>query len=184
MSGQMEDPLAAEASALVASLRTLSWFYSTFLFTLFIFWVQPPPSATMFMCDVCGHAFKQHGNLLAHANKHTAAKTFTCDDEGCGQEFRWQGSLIRHRKVVHAGLRPFVCTECDQSFTRGAHLVQHTRSHTGEVSVSGVCGSCSSLACLARLRFAAAPVLVRRLWPSLLSAEQPCHARAYSFCNA
>ncbi|XP_037924538.1 transcription factor Sp4 isoform X2 [Hermetia illucens] len=51
----------------------------------------------------------------------------------CGKSFKKKEHLAQHMKL-HAGLRPFKCTEgdCNKAFSRKEHLMRHIVSHTGK----------------------------------------------------
>ncbi|XP_069509267.1 zinc finger protein 583-like isoform X2 [Ambystoma mexicanum] len=48
----------------------------------------------------------------------------------CEKSFSRKGHLIQHRRI-HTGVRPYQCNECEKSFSRKEHLMVHKRTHTG-----------------------------------------------------
>lgn len=42
------------------------------------------------------------------------------------------GSLSRHVRIVHCGVKAFNCTYCDSSFGKAETLKHHVMTHTGE----------------------------------------------------
>ncbi|KAK8733552.1 hypothetical protein OTU49_006354, partial [Cherax quadricarinatus] len=82
-----------------------------------------------FPCEVCCAAFKTRGNLYNHMNTHTGLKKFTC--EICGKQFNHLTSLTLHVRS-HTGEKPFKCDYCGKRFTQNGNLQEHKRIHTGE----------------------------------------------------
>ena len=53
-----------------------------------------------FVCETCGYACRESGNLKAHKLTHTTKKPFVCDL--CGFASRGSSSLKRHQRI-HTG---------------------------------------------------------------------------------
>ncbi|NXP74292.1 ZN724 protein, partial [Ramphastos sulfuratus] len=53
-----------------------------------------------------------------------------CSD--CSKSFTSSSDLSSHRRLIHAGERPYKCEECGKSFTISSPLSYHRRIHTGE----------------------------------------------------
>ena len=49
----------------------------------------------------------------------------------CQARFTKQANLITHQKI-HTGVRPFMCEECPKSFVSKSQLVAHRRAHSDE----------------------------------------------------
>ena len=150
-----------------------------------------------YKCTYCPKAFKQRPHLIEHVRQHTGEKPYHCKD--CDRDFAYYSHYQKHRKIhaeggrqqyvckfcskafltyrvfkghveEHTGDRPYVCSACDEGFTRKdrcteheqvvhglhnalkcngcdkmfanqSHLTEHERTHTGERPF--VCGTCN-----------------------------------------
>lgn len=86
-----------------------------------------------FTCSECGKGFSQKGNLKAHVQSHGRAKStreakYQCTS--CSKAFRWPGDLTRHNKIVHKGIKNYVCEKCGKKFGSRSALDQHKHSHS------------------------------------------------------
>jgi len=108
-----------------------------------------------YVCEDCGKSFAQPGILRQHCKMAHSGEpgertargggggvrnnpTETCPD--CGKTlFR---SSMRDHRLLHTGARPYVCSVCNQSFTKYHHLKDHSVRHTG--SRSHVCDQCGA----------------------------------------
>jgi len=59
-------------------------------------------------------------------------KGYKCMQNGCCREFSTKRNLLDHCRGHHEGRKPHVCGLCGKGFLRPAHLLIHTRIHTGE----------------------------------------------------
>ncbi|KAM8887571.1 histone-lysine N-methyltransferase PRDM9-like isoform 1-T1 [Synchiropus picturatus] len=50
----------------------------------------------------------------------------------CGKIFTNESSLRKHRKTIHGGLRPYVCTKCHKCFSQYNDLSRHFQHHQKE----------------------------------------------------
>lgn len=82
----------------------------------------------MYQCTICGHEFKQKGNLEAHMKRHSDEKPFECSE--CQKSFKEKRELIRHTSLVHSKVRPYPCGQCDRAFAYRYMLDRHLRTHT------------------------------------------------------
>lgn len=78
-----------------------------------------------YACGTCGASFAQSGDLKAHERIHTG-KGFICGIDGCTASATTKSNLIRHQRIVHKGLKPFVCEDCGSGFSTKGNLKQHT----------------------------------------------------------
>ena len=60
----------------------------------------------------------------------------------CGKQYLGERRLARH-KLSHDTnrVRPYQCDLCDQGFFANCHLVNHIRTHTGEVFLFSITSS-------------------------------------------
>ena len=49
------------------------------------------------------------------------------------QEFLKSWPLEGAYEGIHTGVKPFICTKCDKSFSRSSHLKTHERIHSGMI---------------------------------------------------
>ncbi|XP_052567397.1 zinc finger and SCAN domain-containing protein 31-like isoform X2 [Culex pipiens pallens] len=98
-------------------------------------------------CEICLKSFALRKTLNAHMQSHLteADMEFGCD--GCPKKFAFRWALEKHRRAVHTGERPFVCTldGCGKSFASSSNLRQHqkTNAHwSADQPRRDVCGDC------------------------------------------
>ncbi|XP_041948049.1 zinc finger and BTB domain-containing protein 16-A-like isoform X2 [Alosa sapidissima] len=93
------------------------------------------------VCDQCGAQFQKEEDLETHKQIHTGSDMAVfC--LLCGKRFQTQSGLRQHTET-HAGLRSYVCTDCDCTFPSNTALKRHLRSHTGDHPFEcEFCGSC------------------------------------------
>ncbi|XP_068224322.1 gastrula zinc finger protein XlCGF57.1-like [Palaemon carinicauda] len=88
-------------------------------------------------CGVCQRTFPGWETLFDHMKVHTFSETFPCLI--CGEDFpsacKLHVHMERHRNVQ------YVCNVCAQIFCNKSYLINHLRTHTGELSYS--CKVCS-----------------------------------------
>ncbi|XP_049760289.1 zinc finger protein OZF-like [Elephas maximus indicus] len=107
-------------------------------------------------CTKCGKAFSHRSELIVHHRGHRDGKSFTWREHGnglrekfclnkpqrnhtgeklsgnnCGKTFSWKTSLSVP-ETIHAGEKPYKCSECEKTFSHNSRLIEHHRSHTGE----------------------------------------------------
>ncbi|ELR11015.1 zinc finger, c2h2 type domain containing protein [Acanthamoeba castellanii str. Neff] len=90
---------------------------------------EGPATKGEFACNTCGRTFTRKSGLTQHLRIHEADSTqplFTC--EKCGCSYTKKSNLATHMKVVHDGLRTFVCEEpgCGKAFGYKHLLQRHT----------------------------------------------------------
>lgn len=86
----------------------------------------------IFECYICKKRLKSKPCVKGHMrNKHEEIESkFEC--QMCGFMFRRKASLEIHVKLVHLGIRNFVCTHCGNAYKSKILLQYHVYQHTGE----------------------------------------------------
>jgi KRAB domain-containing zinc finger protein len=84
-------------------------------------------------CGVCNKRFTQSSGLRNHMKIHRnhhddGKKTFVCEWQDCGKEFKSLLNLRRHFKT-HTGERRYACVVCDRRFAFPFTLRRHIRTH-------------------------------------------------------
>jgi len=80
-------------------------------------------------CPVCEKEFLSKWKLANHVKGHTNNRNHICDE--CGKDFLHGPSLVEHIEIVHQGKRPFECSTCLKTFSRGGSLRTHKLIHSG-----------------------------------------------------
>uniref|UniRef100_A0ABM5EUD8 Zinc finger protein 276 isoform X2 n=1 Tax=Pogona vitticeps TaxID=103695 RepID=A0ABM5EUD8_9SAUR len=77
-----------------------------------------------YICDECGHTFKQRKHLSVHQMRHSGAKPLQC--EICGFQCRQRASLKYHmtKHKAEAELE-FACDQCGKRFEKAHNLNVH-----------------------------------------------------------
>uniref|UniRef100_A0A8C6NZS3 Zinc finger and BTB domain containing 16a n=1 Tax=Nothobranchius furzeri TaxID=105023 RepID=A0A8C6NZS3_NOTFU len=117
-------------------------------------------------CNVCGAELPDNEAVEQHRKMHSGMKTYSC--ELCGKSFLdslrlrmhllshsvYHSQSMRHRPStqtalqqhmeVHAGVRSYICSECNRTFPSHTALKRHLRSHTAgdHPFECEFCGSC------------------------------------------
>lgn len=67
--------------------------------------------------------------IECHKNTFDDKLLYECDE--CNRSFTRFSSMIRHKKAVHEGIRPYACSECGKrfavSYDRKKHLLTHQK---------------------------------------------------------
>ncbi|XP_058465299.1 zinc finger protein 652-B-like [Malaya genurostris] len=115
------------------------------------------PGEMPFVCGICSKQFPTSNKLKEHTMRHEGVKNHTCPQCGlrkttmhelkthirnmhsteprsyscevCARQFSNTGSLGLHIKIVHLGVKPYICTVCQWAFGRSDHLKRHMKSH-------------------------------------------------------
>lgn len=94
-----------------------------------------------YKCDLCNFIATQNYKLQQHTNKkHLGIKEDTPCDK-CDYNPRDRGNLLKHKRVVHEGLRLFPCNLCEYKSSARNSLNEHILSiHEGFKCQCPQCG--------------------------------------------
>lgn len=78
-----------------------------------------------YVCDKCGHTFRQRSQLQMHLLRHNRAKNFECPE--CPKKFYDLYTRNIHVRALHKGEHPFPCNHCNESFANASSRHRHER---------------------------------------------------------
>ena len=82
-----------------------------------------------FHCSLCDQTFRQKAHLQRHETNHRITCNWVFGNgEACSKTFSKSHNLVEHMRL-HADVRPFHCSLCDQTFRQKAHLQSHETTH-------------------------------------------------------
>lgn len=87
-------------------------------------------------CGECGEIFQSKVLLTKHKKNHLAERPiYACDQ--CEKTFSTNSNLVTHKRVIHEGLRPFVCEVdgCNETFGYKNCYERHMRNVHGKRDV-------------------------------------------------
>ena len=73
------------------------------------------------LCRICKKAFLSTAQVEKHVETHLT-KLYHCNV--CKSSYK-SNSLLRRHEIIHTGIRPFECDDCDKSFCRKDTLKTH-----------------------------------------------------------
>lgn len=82
-----------------------------------------------YVCSTCGMRKTTPKELRVHMRIHTDFK-YTC--KFCQAEFKQHSNMQRHIRVVHHGIKSYICPHCDHAFGKAESLKYHIMTHTNE----------------------------------------------------
>lgn len=82
------------------------------------------------ICPICGLAKPKRSELLTHINFHTKETKYPCNI--CGKVFYLKNKVNTHVRVVHQGLKNYICPYCNKAFGSAQTLRDHKMMHTGK----------------------------------------------------
>ena len=80
-----------------------------------------------FVCNTCGRAFRQPGNLTRHKLTHTSIKPHICPV--CHKAFNRASNLQTHMRT-HGNSGAYPSMYCDKQFPRAEDAWTHMETHT------------------------------------------------------
>uniref|UniRef100_A0A1B6C2N0 C2H2-type domain-containing protein n=1 Tax=Clastoptera arizonana TaxID=38151 RepID=A0A1B6C2N0_9HEMI len=100
-----------------------------------------------FFCGECGLGFQLRASLQKHqVNRHESEQgKYTCDIEGCNNEFTKRIYLTNHKLVEHGVERKYLCQMCGRKFLTRTSLAGHLESHNQKNKYQ--CSICSKVMC-------------------------------------
>ena len=90
-------------------------------------------------CPYCPKKFIANSNLIDHVRIHYYIPSICCSFESCKKQFNSKDSLLKHVRSVHKSIKPFVCTECEKTFSQKSHLDDHLGKHFKKRFLCGIC---------------------------------------------
>ncbi|XP_052897344.1 zinc finger protein weckle-like [Anopheles moucheti] len=94
---------------------------------------QNPSFREVFQCKICFKICSSNANLKRHEINHMPEDErhrFACTM--CDKKFNTTFNLKAHMKIVHEGVKPFICEECGKPFNSKGALKEHYIVHTEE----------------------------------------------------
>ncbi|EDV48673.1 uncharacterized protein Dere_GG16751 [Drosophila erecta] len=82
-----------------------------------------------YVCDKCGHSFRQRSQLQMHLLRHNSAKNFECPE--CPKKFYDLYTRNIHIRALHKGEHPFSCNHCNESFSNASSRHRHEKDVHG-----------------------------------------------------
>jgi DNA-directed RNA polymerase subunit RPC12/RpoP len=79
------------------------------------------------VCQECGKGFKTKRELIWHGVVHSKVKAFSCDINKCDKSYSSASALLRHKKVVHLGVK-YECAECGKRFGQKGAMSEHFKT--------------------------------------------------------
>jgi len=99
------------------------------------------PRKSQFICTVCGRSFRLRQLLAAHSVTHTGARPAACRFPGCEKRFG-QTSTRNYHERTHSDVRPYVCSECGQSYKQPTIFKTHVATVHGNGERPHQCTQC------------------------------------------
>ena len=103
--------------------------------------IKPDKLKNRVICEYvgCGKDYSNRDHMRLHFRTHFLEKSLKCEVEGCDY-LTWERRKFTDHMNAHKGIRPYVCTDCGQSFTTKRHLTAHIKSiHLREEAVCEIC---------------------------------------------
>jgi DNA-directed RNA polymerase subunit RPC12/RpoP len=79
------------------------------------------------VCQECGKGFKAKRELVGHGVAHSKVKAFRCDINQCNKSYARASALVKHKKVVHEGVK-YECVECGKRFGQKDAMSKHFKT--------------------------------------------------------
>ena len=80
-----------------------------------------------YQCTVvgCWKRFRRKEHLQNHSFTHSGIKNHKCSHQDCTSSFVTIGQLRRHMEVHNKNLNPYICTVCNEAYSKKSKLREH-----------------------------------------------------------
>ena len=96
-------------------------------------------SERQFRCNLHGESVTRRAHLKSHIRTHGGKRRFSCTH--CNKCFSKKSVMLKHRKI-HDVDKLFTCSHCDRTFAKDGNLKEHVRLTHLQESYSFLCSVC------------------------------------------
>ncbi|CAD5123002.1 DgyrCDS11392 [Dimorphilus gyrociliatus] len=97
------------------------------------------------ICNICHKEFGNKSRLTLHIRTRHGSEKFTC--KRCSKSFDTAQKLVKHSKIIHNDLKPFVCKEkdCENCYATYSRLLYHEKKWHRKKTFDKQCSTCNKL---------------------------------------